>query len=62
MNIDVEPPWRKSKSNNVYCRLNNVPNDIRSHPKAEDNYVMEIGNYSYKVCDDNVLVFRERLV
>lgn len=59
-----EDPWRMSKSGNVYCRLNNVPNDIRSHLKVEDNYVTMIGEYSYKVrmFDDNVLVFREKSV
>jgi hypothetical protein len=62
MITDVEPPWRRSKSDNVYCRLNNIPNEIRSNLKVEDNYVTIIGEYSYKVraFSDNVLVFRER--
>jgi hypothetical protein len=61
METDVEHPWRKSKSDNVYCRLNNVPNELRSNLIVEDNYVKKIGKFSYKVrvFDDNVLVFRE---
>ena len=59
---DVEPPWRKSKTDNVYCPLNNVPDEIRSNLKVEDNYKVKIGEVSYKVrvFSDNVLVFRER--
>jgi hypothetical protein len=62
MNHYVEPPWRKSKSDNVYCALNDVPNEIRSNLIVEDKYLIEIGKYSYKVrvFNDNVLVFRER--
>lgn len=62
MNIDAEPPWTKSKTGNVYCPLNNVPSEIRSNLIVGDNYVIKIGEYSYKVrvFDDNVLVFRER--
>ena len=48
----------------MYCRLNNVPNEIRSNLPVEDNYIIKIGNFSYKVrvFDDNVLVFREKSV
>lgn len=62
MITDVEPPWTKSKSDNVYCYLRNVPNEIRPYLKVEDNYVKEIGEYFYKVrvLNDNTLVFRER--
>lgn len=63
MSIEVEPPWRRSKSGNVYCPLNNVPNKIRSSLIVEDKYLIVIGEFSYKVrvFDDNVLVFRERI-
>jgi hypothetical protein len=58
---EVEFPWKKSKSGNVYCPLPNVPNEIRTNLQLEDNYVKTIGEYSYKVrvFNDNVLVFRE---
>ena len=61
---DIEFPWRKSKSGNVYCRLRDVPNEITSSLKVHDNSVTRIGEYTYKVrvFDDNILVFRERLV
>jgi hypothetical protein len=62
MNSYVEHPWRKSKSENVYCRLNDVLNEIRPNLIVEDKYVKEIGEFSYKVqvFEDNVIVFRER--
>lgn len=61
MSSDALPPWRTSKSGNVYCPLNNVPNEIKPNLIVEDNYVIKIGEFSYKVrvFDDNVLVFRE---
>jgi hypothetical protein len=61
MSINIEPPWRISKSGNVYCRLINVPNEIRSILIVEDKFVIAIGKFSYKVrvFEDNVLVFRE---
>jgi len=64
MNNDVESPWRKSRSGNVYCRLNDVPIEIRSNLIVEESYVKKIGEFSYKVrvFDDNVLVFRERSI
>lgn len=62
MITDVKPPWTKSKTDNVYCHLCNVPSEIRPYLKVEDNYVIEIGKFSYKVrvFNDNVLIFRER--
>ena len=61
MTTDVVPPWRKSRSSNVYCPLNKVPNEIGCNLRLEDNYVREIGEFTYKVrvLNDNVLVFRE---
>jgi hypothetical protein len=61
MSTDAEHPWRKSKSGNVYCRWNDLPERIRVSLTREDNFSIKIGDYSYKVreFDDNVLVFRE---
>lgn len=61
MSNDVEPPWRKSKIGSVYCRRNDVPNEIKSNLPVEDNYVKEIGEFTYevRVFNDNIIVFRE---
>jgi hypothetical protein len=64
MNTYVKSLWRTSKSGNVYCRLNNLPIEIRSNLIVEDNYLTKIGEFSYKVrvLDNNVLVSREKSV
>ena len=36
MSTDAEHPWRKSKSGNVYCRWNDVPERIRASLIRED--------------------------
>ena len=64
MSTDIEHPWRKSKSGNIYCRWNDLPERIRANLTRKDNYSTKIGEFSYKVreFEDNALVFREHSI
>lgn len=60
-NQEIEPPWRRAQSGAVWCKWQNVPNDISSQLKMENGFTKTIDDYSYYVKrneDGSYIVFR----
>ena len=60
----VEAPWVVSKKGAVYCMWQNIPDDIKSKLKMENDFKRMIGKFSYLVRrngDGNCIVFRNTL-
>jgi hypothetical protein len=60
-NQEIEPPWKKAQSGAVWCKWQNLPNDISSQLKMENGFKKTIDDYSYylKSNDDGSnIVFR----
>jgi hypothetical protein len=58
---EVVPPWRVSEKGAVYCKWENVPNDISSQLKMENGCTKTIDDYSYYVKgneDGTYIVFK----
>lgn len=60
-NQEVKPPFRMSGKGAVYCKWEDLPNDISSQLKKENGFTTPIGNFSYYVRenpDGSYIVFR----
>lgn len=60
-NQEIEPPWRRAQNGAVWCKWQNVPNDISSQLKMENGFTKTIDDYSYYVKrneDGSYIVFR----
>jgi len=60
-NQDVEPPWRLSQKGAVWCKSQDLPNDISSQLKIENGFTKTVGGFSYRVIrneDGSHIVFR----
>jgi hypothetical protein len=59
--ISVQAPWRRSQKGFIYCRWENLPEDIKSQLKQEDRYQIILGEYHYTVKqneDGGFIVFK----
>ena len=60
-NQELEPPWRIAQSGAVWCKWQDVPNDISSQLKMENGFTKTVGDFSYRVKrndDGSHIVFR----
>jgi len=60
-NQDAEPPWTRAQSGAVWCKWQNLPNDISSKLKMENGFTRTIDDFSYRVKrndDGSHIVFR----
>ena len=57
----VKAPWIVSQKGAVYCKWQNLPDEIRSQLKMENDFKKMIGKFSYHVRrtgDGNCIIFR----
>jgi hypothetical protein len=60
-NQEIEPPWKRAQSGSVWCKWQNLPDDISSQLKMEYRFEKTIGGFSYYVKeneDGSYIVFR----
>jgi hypothetical protein len=57
---DVEPPWKRADTGSIWCKYQDLPDDIRSKLKLEDGSTETIDEHSYhlKRYDTGDVVFR----